>query len=419
MHQHRAVGEGRPHNLEHSSRHPGRRRDRVSLELGVALARHVHLWRVVSHHRPGSGHGNGPAGLDQCLGLHRPRRRPDQRTRAFVVRSQQQHLPCMRVGGARLGVQVVAVVPDRDQTKVVHRRERRRPAADDDADNAARDGQEAPVTSGRPEVGRQDHVVALPQEGGQRGVDPADVTGVRQAEHAAAPGLRGRCRSLRETIGPRLTRQGGPDGARGAAIGESIEQAAAAVVRRPSRACTLERQRRRHGPSRDRLCLDTAMAGRHGQPEYVGHRAGIAIGDELHEVMDGRREHRLGRHDLAEWCQPTGVVGLVEALDEEPANVTPGEPDLDPAAGLGLLVERRGHGVVEGSVEVRQRQVNQHPRDRELRRRTCHRTRPSAADLALEQGQLLVVRLLRHDPPCLPAEADCAGALRSDLWAQE
>ena len=54
------------------------------------------------------------------------------------LRPGQQDLAGMRVRRARLGVQVVAVVPDRHQPEVVHRRERRGPGADHDPPGAAR-----------------------------------------------------------------------------------------------------------------------------------------------------------------------------------------------------------------------------------------------------------------------------------------
>ena len=44
---------------------------------------------------------------------------------------QREHVADVGVGRARLGEQVVAVVPPGDEAEVVHGRERRRPGADD------------------------------------------------------------------------------------------------------------------------------------------------------------------------------------------------------------------------------------------------------------------------------------------------
>ena len=77
-----------------------------------------------------------------------------------------------------------------------------------------------------------------------------------------------------------------------------------------------------------------------------------------------RAEDRLGADDTAQRRQPADVVGLAAALDQEPVDVLAGEPDLHPGAGHRLLGHRGRDQVVERLVEVRQRQVDQHPRHR-------------------------------------------------------
>ena len=66
-----------------------------------------------------------------------------------------EHLAHVRVRRARLGVQVVAVVPDDDQPEVAHRGEGRRAGADGDLHAAAQHRQPAAVAHGRAEVGAQ------------------------------------------------------------------------------------------------------------------------------------------------------------------------------------------------------------------------------------------------------------------------
>ena len=58
------------------------------------------------------------------------------------------------------------------------------------------------------------------------------------------------------------------------------------------------------------------------------------------------------------------MVAARDPLEHEPVDVLAREPHLDPHPGLGVLRHRRGHAVVEGPVEVRQRYVDEHPRHR-------------------------------------------------------
>ena len=83
-----------------------------------------------------------PAGLDQQLRLGGAGEPAEQQRRAAAGRAQGQHLTDVRVRRARLGVQVVAVVPDDEQAEVGDRGERRGAGAD--ARPARRRGGPAP-----------------------------------------------------------------------------------------------------------------------------------------------------------------------------------------------------------------------------------------------------------------------------------
>ena len=112
------------------------------------------------------------------------------------------------------------------------------------------------------------------------------------------------------------------------------------------------------------LLLGGGVAGRDREPEHVGAGAGPAGGDLAGERGDLGREHRLGAHHAAQRHQPARMGGLGGAGQDEPVDVLPGEPHLHPGARHRVVGHRVGHQVVERAVEVCQRHVDQHLRDR-------------------------------------------------------
>ena len=84
----------------------------------------------------------------------------------------------MGVRRPQLGVQVVTVVPDHRKTEVVHRREGRRPGADDDPHRTAGHREEPAVALGRSEVSGQRDVGTGTEGCGESGIDPRHVAGV-------------------------------------------------------------------------------------------------------------------------------------------------------------------------------------------------------------------------------------------------
>ena len=211
--EHRAVDQAGRQGVGHLLGHPGGPGQRVALELEVGGA--------------GDGHGDGgperlagrgelvgPAGRQQLLGLDAAGEAADQGGGVLDLRSGQEHLAGVGVRRARLGVEVVAVVPDRHQPEVVDRSEGSRAGADHDPARTAGHGQELAVAPGRARTGGEHDVVPGPEHLGEGGVEPVDVTMVGDAEHASAPaGERGRGR-LGEQAGPVLPGQGRPDSPR-------------------------------------------------------------------------------------------------------------------------------------------------------------------------------------------------------------
>ena len=131
---------------------------------------------------------------------------------ALALGAEQQGLAGVRVRRPRLGVEVVAVVPDHDQAQVVHRRERGRAGADHHPARAPRDRQEVAVAAGRAGLGGQRDVVALPQHrrqrAGRRGRRPwrrARTAARRGPSRRTSPRRRGRAAaaSRRRVASPR------------------------------------------------------------------------------------------------------------------------------------------------------------------------------------------------------------------------
>ena len=217
----------------------------------------------------------------------------DQRRAVGLLRAGEQHLAGVRVGRARLGVQVVAVVPDRHQAQVGAPARTSRPGCRRPPGPAPRLArQEPPVALGGPERGGERHVPAGPERRGQRGVEPVQVAGVGDDdERAAAGGERGggglgdpapasppRAAPPRPRAAARRRRA--PAGSRPAryAAHRSPAHRASATGAPTRRRC---RCRRRSPARREGCCRASARAcrGRDRQPQHVGEVPGVAVGD--------------------------------------------------------------------------------------------------------------------------------------------
>jgi hypothetical protein len=186
----------------------------------------------------------GPARAHQEVALDAAGEAADQGGRVLVGGAQQQDVAGVGVRRPRLGVQVVAVVPDRDEAQVGHRCERRPATPDHDPPGAPRDGQEVAVARGRTRARGQHHVVALAEEREQRGVEARGVLAVGHAQHGSAAVAQGRGSSLGEHGGPVVAGGGRPHRARGAALGEVGQERCAEGVVGPGVAIARHRERR-------------------------------------------------------------------------------------------------------------------------------------------------------------------------------
>ncbi len=367
----------------------------------------------------------GPAGADQGEGLDRAGEAAEQERGLLLLGAQQQHLADVGVRRPRLGQEVVAVVPERDQPEVVDRRERGGAGAEHDPAAAAGHGEEVAVAGGRAGVGGERHVVALAQDGGERGVDPGDVAVVGHDQQRPAPAGPGVGGGVGEGGGPVGGRRRRPDRARRPPGGEVGEERLGRLVTRPGHGGGLGVERGGGVGLGRRFGLGGRVAGRHGQPEHVGPAAGVPLGDGGGERHDLGREDRLGAHDPPQRRQPAGVLGLGDPLDDVAVDVLAREPHLHPRPrhrGVGVLGRDE---VVEGAVEVGQRHVDQHPRDRvdggrlhvrglprpgrrRLRLRVGHRGAEAGQHLGLSVGHGC----------CLPAAADGRDFLSESLCSR-
>ena len=268
----------------------------------------------------------------------------------------------MGIGRPRLGVEVVAVVPDRDQAEVVDRGERGRPGPDDDPTGAPTHQQELAVARAGSGVGLQRDVLVGTEDLEQCGVDPGHVPVVGHADDGAPATGQGGCRQLREQPRPVLPRRGGPDGTGAPTRAQVPEVCRGSGIGGPFPIRHVEGPDR--GGGRRGLLLDRGVARRHREASYVGAHACVTLGDPAAELGDGWGQHGLGAHRATQRRQPPVVLAGAHPLHHEAVDVLTGEPHLHADAGEGLLGHRRRHGVVEGPVEVGERQVDHHPGDR-------------------------------------------------------
>ncbi len=132
-----------------------------------------------------------------------------------------------------------------------------------------------------------------------------------------------------------------------------------------------QRHRRALGRARLRVIgrlgrLGHAVPGRHRQPDDIGERAGVVIGDIPDDGGHLGPQDWLGRHHPQQRRQlAIGVRGRRD-LEHVAVALASGEPDLHPAPRDHLGRHRLGNGVVKGSIEMRQRHVHRHPRDPRL-----------------------------------------------------
>ena len=118
------------------------------------------------------------------------------------------------------------------------------------------------------------------------------------------------------------------------------------------------------GASTGKGLLGGGVPGRDGEPQDVAERPGIPLRRGTRSGQQARDEHGLGRDHPAQRGQPTLVLGLGPALEDESVEVLAGEAHLDPHPGCAASTSDSGDGVLERPVEVGQPGVDIHRRHR-------------------------------------------------------
>ncbi len=362
-------------------RQPRRPRRRVPGLLEVRTRR-LDPGRGGPDHRTRRDQGRGPADADHRLGLGRRRPPSDDQRRTLLTGAQHGDIPDVGVGRARLGVQVVPVVPHEDQAEVRDRCEHRRPGTHDNPGTSTADGEKAPVPFGRAGIGAQRDETARAERALQRGGDPVDVAVVGHDDQGPA---RGRHRGGHGRGNHRRPGRSGkrPPHDPGTAAGPQGGQRRLAVgVVRPGAGC----QGAFRGPadpcagpvrvaavgtggSRHRLLLHPGMPGWNGEPEHVGDRARVAVGHRPGQLGDLGGEDRFPGHDTVQEGEPAHMVGALTAFEDETVQEPAGEADPDACAGDGLPGPLLRHQIVERPVQMGMPDVHRDPGDRQLARR--------------------------------------------------
>ncbi len=106
------------------------------------------------------------------------------------------------------------------------------------------------------------------------------------------------------------------------------------------------------------------MPRRQGQAQDIGQHASVAVGDGAAERGDLGRKGLLAGDHLLQPREPPRVFRGRHAFEHEPVDQPPREPHPHPDPDTRSVVEVLRDGVVEGAVEVRERDVDGDPRHR-------------------------------------------------------
>jgi hypothetical protein len=149
----------------------------------------------MAYHGPVISQLSQPAALDPGLHLGCSCVARKQCGSLSVVGSQRQHLTGMWIRGSLLGKQVVAIIPECNQTKIVNRRVRGCSVADHDPDLPAQSCQKCSIPCGRSRFGHEHREARATKHFCTGFAESIKISLIWNDDHRAAPTLNaGACR---------------------------------------------------------------------------------------------------------------------------------------------------------------------------------------------------------------------------------
>ncbi len=155
----------------------------------IRVGGHAHPGCGMPYRNPIGGDLAKPAALSQALQLGGSGVAREQDTGARFGSAQRQDLAGVRIGGTLLGEQVVAVVPERDQTKIMNRRVRGGSIPDHDAHLPTQRRQEGSISSRWTGLGHQHGKTAGTEKLRAGFAESIEISLVGHHDHCAAPAV--------------------------------------------------------------------------------------------------------------------------------------------------------------------------------------------------------------------------------------
>ena len=331
----------------------------IAFEI-VTFPGHGDFHRRLTDGFRGGSHGSPFTGGDPVGDTHAATEAGREQRRSAERCPDREHLAHVRVGSARLLVEVIPVVPPGDQTEVLDRREGRCARADNGAHMAAEELEPGGVAGLRALIGREPDVPLGPESPRECPIDAIDVPLVWHDDEHAAAGVERHSGGIGEQSRPvtlrRLTGKRQERGSGVLSLPQTPEEGRSCGVCRPrwrgigsGRWWQRGLQWWRHRES----LLSGRMALGHRQPQDVTEHPGIPIGDSPRGLDEIGGQDRLITDHAPQGREPTRVLGLGASSDDKTVQISPGEAHLDPHAWLGRGIESGRDGILELSVQVR------------------------------------------------------------------
>ena len=355
--------------LEDQPGQPGATALRVALQREVGIGGGPHRGAAVPHLGRGQLDRVQPAPLAPGLDLRGATVAGQQQRGLFAACPQRHHVAGVRIGGVRLGMQIVAVVPQADQSEVGYRRVDGRTSADDDLGLAADDRKIVAVPGGGAQVGMQFGDRAQPDDRAQPVADLDQIAVIGHHDDDAAPGAQGGDGGLNEPAAP-VVHTGGirdesgtdlPVAAQWLAVRQPGQEGVAVGIADQTALGHLVGDRQ--WPAHLVGVLGAGVPRRDGEPDHVGEGAGIVIGDRPDQLHLSRAEDRGGRDDLGQRGQLGGDLSAIGDLHDIAVAQPAGKPHPHPHAGPHIGGLGLGDRVVEQTVQMRKRDVHRNPGD--------------------------------------------------------